>query len=136
MIESMNQIYEKYTSLFKEGPKFGITFILTNSLASGIRTKVLQLFPNKLTLKLGDKMDYRIIVDAPRGLIPTNYFGRGLVKIGHTYEFQTAYISKPDEINTKIIEILDSLKKLKMKKAPKIPTMPTFLTVDKLINKE
>ena len=135
MIENMTTLFDKFTTLFKEGPKFGITFIMTNSLATGIRMKVLQLFPNKLTLKLNDDMDYRMTVDAPKGLIPKNCFGRGLIKQENdTLEFQSAYISKPEEINQKIIDLSKNLKALKMKKAPKIPTLPDFLTVDKLIN--
>lgn len=134
MIDNTNLLYEKFTNLFKEGPKFGITFIITNSLASGIRMKVLQLFPNKITLRLNDDFDYKMVLDAPRGLIPTNYFGRGLAKLEETLEFQTAYIAKPDEINKKIAEISKTLKDMKMKQAPKIPTLPDFLTVDNLIN--
>ncbi|MGM9877630.1 MAG: type VII secretion protein EssC [Bacilli bacterium] len=136
MVDNPLLLYEKFINLFKEGPKFGITFIVTNSLATGIRLKVLQLFPNKLTLKLGDDMDYRMVVDAPRGLLPRNFFGRGLVKLEETLEFQTAYVSKPEEVNIKIQEIAKSLKELKMKNAPKVPTMPEFLTVDKLVNSE
>ena len=134
MVDNPNLMYEKFINLFKEGPKFGITFVVTNSLATGIRMKVLQLFPNKLTLKLSEDIDYRIAVEAPKGLVPTKYFGRGLAKLDETLEYQTAYISKPDEINQKIKEIETSLKALKMKKAPRIPTLPNFLTVDNLIN--
>ena len=134
MVDNPNLMYEKFINLFKEGPKFGITFVVTNSLASGIRMKVLQLFPNKLSLKLSEDIDYRITVEAPKGLVPTKFFGRGLAKLDKTLEYQTAYISKPDELNQKIKEIESSLKALKMKKAPAIPTLPNFLTVDKLIN--
>ena len=134
MVDNPNLLYEKFINLFKEGPKFGITFIVTNSLASGIRMKILQLFPNKMTLKLSDDLDYRITVEAPKGLVPTNYFGRGLAKLDETLEFQTAYITKQDEINKKISDITKTLKEMKMKQAPKIPTLPDFLTVDNLIN--
>ncbi len=137
--ESINDGYsplaDKFINLFKEGPKFGITFVVTNSLSSGIRMKTLQLFNNKLCLKFADNDEYRFVMDAPRGLIPSKYFGRGLVKFEEkTLEFQTAYLSTPININKAVEEMAKNLRKLNMKKAAGIPTMPNFLTVDKLIN--
>ncbi len=128
------QIAEKFYNLFKEGPKFGITFIVTNSLATGIRMKMLQFFPNKISLKLNEQADYKMTVDAPKTLVPANYFGRGIAKLDTALEFQTAYISKPDEINKTISEVATSLKNAKLKQAPRIPTLPDFFTVDKLVN--
>ncbi len=133
--DGYNAIGDKFINLFKEGPKFGITFVVTNSLSSGIRMKTLQLFNNKMCLKFADEDDYRFTMDAPRGLIPAKYFGRGLVKLeDKTVEFQTAYLSSPGVINKAVEEMAKNLKKLNMKKAMMIPTMPKFLTVDKLIN--
>ena len=134
MVENPKLLYDKFVNLFKEGPKFGITFIITNSLASGIRMKTIQLFPNKIALQLSDNHDYRVTVDAPRGLIPTNIFGRGIAKLNKAVEFQTAMVSTPDLLSATITDIAESLKKLNLKKAPRIPTMPDFYTVDNLIN--
>ena len=134
MVENPKLLYDKFVNLFKEGPKFGITFIITNSLASGIRMKTIQLFPNKIALQLSDNHDYRVTVDAPRGLIPTNLFGRGIAKLNKAVEFQTAMVSTPDLLSATITDIAESLKKLNLKKAPRIPTMPDFYTVDNLIN--
>jgi len=134
MNEMLNPLIDKFSSLFKDGPNLGISFIVTNSLSTGIRLKYLQLFPNKLALKLAEHYDYRITVEAPRGLIPANHFGRGIVKLDRALEFQTAYVSNPNEITNSIIEICKKIKNTKMKNAPKIPSMPDFFTVDKLIN--
>ena len=137
--ESINEGYspisEKFINLFKEGPRYGITFVVTNSLSTGIRLKTLQLFNNKICLKFADNDDYRYVMDAPRGLIPSKHFGRGLVRIeDKTLEFQTAFLSSLTVINKAVEEMENNLKKLNMKKAMSIPTMPNFLTVDKLIN--
>ena len=135
MTENMAELTEKYASLFKDGPKFGINFLITNSLTSGIRLKYLQLFPTKISLKQNDKTEYRFLVDAPKGLIPANYFGRGLIKLeNNSLEFQTALISNVDNINNVAKSLAENLKKLNLKKAYKIPCMPNFLTVDNLIN--
>ena len=136
MVDNLNNLSDKFINLFKEGSKFGINFVVTNSLATGIRIKALQLFPNKLSLKLNENSDYRYVLESPRNLIPANYFGRGIAKLEKTLEFQTAYISKPDEINNTINIIAQDLKKAKLKKAPRIPSMPDFLLVDQFINEK
>ncbi len=136
MNENLNPLAEKFINLFKEGTKFGINFVITNSLITGIRLKTIQLFPNKLALKLNDNSDYRYVVDAPRDLIPANHFGRGIAKLEKPLEFQTAYISKPDDINITIQTMVNDYKKLKLKKAPRIPSMPDFLLVDQFINEK
>ena len=126
---------DKFANLFKEGPKYGITFVVTNSLSIGIRAKVLQLFPNKMSLKLAEEEEYRYILDAPKNLIPANFFGRGIVKLeDKVLEYQTAYISKPEDINKSIADLAKQLKSVSPKKAPKIPALPDFFTVDKLLN--
>lgn len=137
--EAINDGYsplaDKFINLFKDGPKFGISFVVTNSLSSGIRMKTLQLFNNKLCLKFANDDEYRYVMDAPRGLIPSKYFGRGLVKLeDKTLEFQTAFLSLSTNINRAVEEMANNLKKLNMKKAKPIPAMPKFLTVDNLIN--
>ncbi|MBQ6285218.1 MAG: type VII secretion protein EssC [Bacilli bacterium] len=133
--DGYSPIADKFVNLFKDGPKFGITFIVTNSLSSGIRMKTLQLFNNKLCLKFADEDEYRYVMDAPRGLIPSKYFGRGLVKLeDKTLEFQTAFLSVSTNVNRAVEEMANNLKKLNMKKAKPIPAMPKFLTVDNLIN--
>ena len=133
--DGYNPLSDKFINLFKEGPKFGISFIVTNSLSTGIRMKTLQLFNNKICLKFADDDEYRFIMDAPRGLIPAKFFGRGLVKLDDkTLEFQTAYVSSPASINKAIDDIANNLKKYNMRKAKPIPTMPNFFTVDKVIN--
>ena len=137
--ENNYAIHEKLYSLFKDGQKYGINFILTNSLASGIRNRVLQMFNNKITLKLADNDDYHYVVDAPRNLIPAKYFGRGIANLADAdgvYEFQTAYISKPDEITNTISEVEKILNAKIQKRAPKVPVLPDFLTVDRFMNKK
>ena len=128
---------ERLYALFKDGPKFGIHFIITNAISTGIRSRILQLFNNKIALHLSNPDDYVYTVNAKRNMIPSNYFGRGISNINdEIYEFQSAYISKPDDINNTIIDLSKELHEKSSKKAPKIPTLPEFLTVDKLLNRK
>ena len=64
--------------------------------------KTIQLFPNKIALQLSDDHDYRVTVDAPRGLIPTNLFGRGIARLNKAVEFQTAMVATPEILSTTI----------------------------------
>ena len=135
--ENNYALQDKLYALFKDGPKFGINFIITNAISTGIRSRVLQMFNNKIALRLSNQDDYRYTVNAKRNLIPSNYFGRGISNINdEVYEFQTAYISKPDDINNAIIDLSKSIHDKSSKRAPKIPTLPEFLTVDKLLNRK
>ena len=128
---------DKLYVLFKDGPKFGIHFIMTNAITTGIRSRVLQLFNNKIALKLNNPDDYRYTLNIKTPMIPSNYFGRGISNINdEVYEFQTAYISKPEDISNTIIDLSKELLEKSNKHAPKIPTLPEFFTVDKLINKK
>lgn len=138
--ENFQEMYpavaEKYINLFKDGAKFGVNFAITFASTTGLRAKVIQLFPNKLTLKLNNADDYRYVINAPRNLIPSNHFGRGLVELDDILEFQTAYVTKPDDITKTIKDIATQLKASYTKRAPKIPVLPRFLTADKLLNKD
>ena len=45
------------------------------------------------TLQLQNDSDYRSLLNAPRGLLPAKFFGRGLIQSDKdVFEFQTAYI--------------------------------------------
>ncbi len=135
-VELHTLLSEKFINLFKDGPKFGINFLITNGSASGVRGKVSQLFPNKLSLRLNDAIDYRYLVDAPRGMVPANHFGRGIIKGERALEFQTAFISKQEDINTTIKNLSVAISSHVTTSAPRIPILPRFVTVDKFINNE
>ena len=76
--------------------------------------------------------DYRTVIpSAPRGLIPSSVFGRGLIgKNGTAFEFQTAYITEPKQISNVIREATKQLVNAYTVKAKKIPTIPPVVTLD------
>ena len=134
--EQQVNLSEKYTTLYKDGPKFGMYFILSTSLTTGIRLKIQQLFANKISLKLNDPTEYRYLLGAPKGLIPAKYFGRGIACLENgSYEFQTAYISDSDNINLIVKSVSDELSSQLKNKAPRIPILPKFVTPDYIADK-
>lgn len=136
MGENFQRIQEAIFPLVREGNKYGIVFIITTSIISGIPSRVAQMFLNTISLRQKNSDSYRDIVGCPRGLIPKNYFGRGIVSKGKTgYEFQTAYISKKERIIETIKETGQTLIEKYDKKAKKIKTMPKYVTLD-LIEEE
>lgn len=131
MGENFAKIQDGIFPLIREGNKYGIVFILTTSINGGISSRVGQMFLNTISLRQKNADSYRDIVGCPRGLIPKNYFGRGVVSVGKTgYEFQTAFISKKDKINETIREALKQIQGKYNKEAVKIKTMPKYVTLD------
>lgn len=77
--------------------------------------------------------DYRDILGSPKGLIPADNFGRGILCIDgdESLEFQTADMCNRDDKTKYIIEYSKLLKEqFKSKKAPKIPILPDIAYVE------
>ncbi len=132
--EVMNELYmdmgDNFVPLIREGSKYGIYFIITTENQSSIRLKVTQSCKQIYTLQLNNEMSYRDILGKTDGLVPTNYLGRGLVKLDKVLEFQTAFIDKQDDIIQKIKSSVKQLSDSGMLKAKRIPTMPDEITYD------
>ena len=129
--ESHGKLSDQVQTLYRDGYKYGITFLISCISASTIRGKMLQSFSEKITLQMPNNDDYRAVLPAPRGLIPSKAFGRGLVKKDDTaYEFQTAYITDPKNISNTIREASKKLNEAYTTRARKIPTVPSVVTLN------
>lgn len=139
MYENLSELYSTFvdnlTILFKDGSKYGIYFMVTTVGTNSLRYRIAQLFNTKLCTKLADPTDYRFVLDAPKGLIPSKAFGRGLVALENTYEFQTAYISNKDVIKPTIKSLGEKLKAQCKTKAVPVAVMPKYLLSGSLISK-
>ena len=129
--ETYDKLADKIQTLYRDGAKYGVTFIVTCLTISGMRTKLVQYFNNKITLQLANSEDYRTMLGSPRGFIPSSSFGRGLIPGGFgVYEFQTAYVSDPKEISNVVREASNQLSMAYTSRARKIPTIPEVPTMD------
>ena len=137
-IEYFGKLSEQVQSLYRDGAKYGVTFIVSCIAANVLRDKVTQNFTEKIILQMPKKEDYRAIIpSAPRGMVPSNGFGRGLIaKYGTALEFQTASISNQKNINNVIREASKQLENAYTIRAKKIPTVPAVVTPENFAGEE
>ena len=136
LTEQMPNISDRFALLFKDASKYGISFIITTTNSGVIRSRIAQCFNNKITLQLNDATEYRFLLDAPKGLLPSKLFGRGIVLLNNAYEFQTALISKRETITSTLKELASKLNNIYKEKAPEIVVMPKHLLSSSLLNEQ
>lgn len=123
--ENYGRLADSIQTFYRDGNKYGVSFIITSISTSTVKLRMLQNFANKLCLQIPNETEYRTIVNASKGQLPSKYFGRGLVsKEGKAYEFQTALITTKKEINNVVREAAKQLSQAYMVHAKKIPTVP------------
>jgi len=126
--EVQPKLNDYLTGMFRDGPKYGIIYIVSTTSPNALRQRQLQYFNHIIMMQLQDETMYRSVTNCRRGLLPGKKFGRGLCKIGDsvdTYcEFQTARIIE----ETKELEYLNAMSvkmreyyKYKAKELAKIP---------------
>ena len=133
-VEVMSEVYmdltEKIIPVIREGSKYGINFVVTTVSQNTVKFKIAQSCKQLLCLQLNNDNEYRDILGKTNGIIPTNLLGRGLVKLDKVCEFQTAFISEPENVFNSIKELITSLEQNGIKKAKKIPVMPDIIKLD------
>ena len=131
--ETYGKLSEQIQTLYRDGQKYGITFIISCISASAIRGKMQQFFQEKITLQMPNPDDYRSILSCPKNLIPSNYFGRGLINVNsRTFEFQTALICDNKDLNNVVKSVSKQLCDGYITRAKKVPTVPKVVTLDTL----
>ena len=99
-----DQISYKLSSYMKDGTKYGIKYVITESHPNGVPSKVKQESGDRLTLHLRDKYEYGDVLNAKVEYAPANVPGRGLCLVGkRALEYQAAiYVTgKQAEENSK-----------------------------------
>lgn len=131
-IESHGDYDDFFAHLVRESSKYGIVFVMTAISPSSVKTKISQSFPNKIATQLSDNFDYKFYLDAPEGLTPSKYFGRGIISMdGSAYEMQSCLIAQKNLINQCIITTFEKYAKT-ASKTPPIPVIPKVITSDTL----
>ena len=130
--ETYPKLSDAFSSIFRDGGKYGMVFVVTTSVSTALRSKVAQNFLNKICLQMPNGSDYKELLGTPRGMVPPAKFGRGAYSIaGAKNEIQTASIDKRENINSIIRNISNQLKdKYKDFKLKKIPVLPDICYVD------
>ncbi len=130
--ETYGRFAESLFTLYRDGWRYGLVFIISELSPNTLRARQMQNFPNKLCLQLPNDEDYRNQLNAPRGLYPSKFFGRGLCILEKgMYEFQTAYYTKKEDLTDFVLKASETYNNAYKVKAKKIPTIP-----NKVMSKE
>lgn len=100
----------------REGAKRGIYFVLGTSTVN-INNKIKQNISLNYVLRMNDKMDYSMVLGRTNGIVPSEFAGRGILRIGsNVFEFQTADFmpppandDEPDIMSADPADIINSL---------------------------
>lgn len=91
---AFNDLYSDYEDQLikftREGRKFGIFTVLTNSHAGGVKYKLRQNFDHSIALHLGERTDYMDVFGRAPEYSPDPHKGRGLILDGELLEMQIA----------------------------------------------
>ncbi len=143
-VENFSKIADLIEPLYRDGAKYGVTFLISCIGVNTLRSKVREYFTNHISLVCANKDDYfSLFTNYKRGLEPAHFKGRGLVALGkEVLEFQSALINERSEINTTIKSTCDALsekyKDCALKQLPSIPkvvNVENFLEEVKELNK-
>lgn len=131
--ESFAKMSGMLESFYRDCSKYGICFITTCSTQSTIRGKVSEYFTNKLCLRMAKDEDYRNILNSKKGLVPAKFKGRGIALTDDgSFEFQSAYIYLPEQINDTITNTAKVFSEKYTTKAKRVPMLPEVVTPDLL----
>ena len=135
-LESYSRMSDAFTPFIRDGAKYGISFIVTTTQQNAVRSRLAQNFLNKICLKMPNNNDYRDLLGSPRGMVPVDNYGRGIISIDgdDACEFQTADICDREQKTQFIREYGEKLKeKYNGQKAKKIPVLPDTVYVEDII---
>lgn len=122
--ESYPEYEDLIGMLTREGIKYGISFVVTGSTTNAVKFRIAQNFKTQLSLQLNDD-SYSIIFGSTHGMKPSPIKGRGLVAMEDINEFQTAYITQPDEVAAEIQSLAEKLDlQYPDTKAYSVPVLP------------
>lgn len=132
--EAYQDTYSEYDDLIntitRDCSKYGIYFMVTCNTPNGMRFKLRQNFSFVLSLQQNNDDDYTTVLGNVNKNYPSKIFGRGIIKLGSVYEFQTASIDVREKINEEIDKIITTSKQKYSYKARSIPTLPKVVTYD------
>lgn len=131
--EANSKLADNIESLYRDGAKYGILFILTAITNSSIRSRLLENFENRICLQLPSDYDYQDVMNCDRKKIPSKAYGRGLIKIdNNVFEFQTASFADKKDVTNIVRAAGQKMNEHYTVSAKKIPTIPKEITYELL----
>jgi energy-coupling factor transporter ATP-binding protein EcfA2 len=110
------------TEALKEGAKYGVIVMLCADTVSAISYKFGDYITEKITLQLGDPIDYASVVGSVMGMFPEPVKGRGLVRHdGRVTEFQSAVVYGETDDGARSGKIAEELRRMERPKGRSKP---------------
>ena len=132
---AFQELYEDHEDsisyLAMEGTKYGVYLVLTATSTSAVRYRVAQNFKQLFVLQLNDDTEYSGVLGNTGGVVPSRLKGRGIVKLGGVYEFQTAHAAQPERIFDEVRALCAGLNETwQGERVPKVPILPARCDAD------
>ncbi len=135
--DSFSEMYGRYEDdivrYSREGKRYGIIMIITNSSLHGFPSRIMRNLNNVYALELTGKNDYIELFGKIGNLYPADFPGRGMFKKEDVYEFQTAQIYDGDDLVAFLKEKAKKIKETCSTNAPAIPVLPDKVSFESLI---
>lgn len=130
LLELVTNIEERLVSLMREGPRYGIHFVLLSDTQRDVRFRMRASVGQSLVMALADDSDYLAMFGSMRGMALPKGQGRGLVRQGDDlYVFQCAYVANEGAPIQEIISVRVAEEVARRGATTRrVPTLPTILT--------
>ena len=132
---AFNELFEEKSAevsyLTREGPKYGIYFILSCTGVNNVKFSMLQNFKLMYCLQMNNADDYSAVVGKTEGLLPEKYIGRGIFHRDKDslLEFQTARLTSEEPPYSAIRAFCKKLaEKYSEEVAANVPVLPERVT--------
>lgn len=132
MMELYPECEDEFVYLTREGPRYGVHFVVSASAASAVRMRLSANFAVSVPTMLNDATDYLSILGSLQGVVPPQQARRGLFKAGkQILEFQGASICHADEdLSVAIERAAESARMCSEGAAPPIPQLPQYVHME------
>ncbi len=131
LFELVPSVEDRLDSLMREGPRYGIHFVLLADTQRDVRFRMRANVGQSLVMALADESDYLAILGSIRGAALPEGNGRGLVRQGDDlYMFQCAYAcGEGVPVQAAISErVADEIDRWGSTATRRVPTLPEVLT--------
>ena len=124
-------------NICRDGASVGVSVVMTNPQATGLNTRMITYFGEKISMYQNDRTQYAIMFEHCK-LYPDNTPGRGIIKRNNEVkEFQTYLAFSAEKEIEKVAKIREFVTKINEKNkgiiAKKIPTIPDIVTEDYIL---
>ena len=127
--ENNQDFYDILPELTRDTVRYGIGFIISCTALNSLGGRSSQNFANYYVFKVKDQFDYGTILNSKSKSVPRDNKGRGMLNNGEMHEFQVlSLVSKEEEYNQYIKNLIEALKKREKTTATPIPYLPKIVT--------